>query len=510
MNAEEPSGTRWPPARGEALPGRIDPLACLPVFFRLRGRKVLLIGASEGARWKAELLAAAGGDLCWVSGAALAPCAELAAALQARHGEGFGRVTLLERPWREEDFAAAALAVADCAAAAEIAALKSAAARAGVPLNLLDIPEHCAFQFGSIVNRSPLLVAISTDGAAPVLGQAIRARIEAILPAGLSAWARAARDWRPLVQARKPGFALRRRFWERFTAHALTHANATPSAALREALVAQLAAESASPAAGFVSLVGAGPGDPELLTLKAVRALQGADVVLFDDLVSPQVLELARREAERRAVGKKGYGPASKQRDINALIVKEALAGRRVVRLKGGDPLIFGRATEEIEACRAAGLAYEVIPGISAAQGAVAALKLSLTERTHARRVQFLTGHGEDGRIPTDIHWPAIADPCVTTVLYMGHKTLEEFAARALAAGLAPDTPACAVIHATRPEQREIRAPIARLAGAIPRQPEGPVLIIIGAILRERKHCSAHACGNTLTAPRSADEASIP
>lgn len=482
MSSENES-TRTP---GKTAPGRIDPLATLPVFFKLRGRKVLLIGASEGARWKAELLAATGAHLTWVTGGNELECVTFAEGISARHAGGFGTVTLLPRAWDASDFADAALAIADSEDEADIAGFKSAAKAAGVPLNVVDNPEHCAFQFGAIVNRSPLVVSISTDGAVPVLGQAIRAKIESILPAGLAAWARAARDWRPFVQARKPGFAQRRRLWERFTSRALANPAAAPDEAFRDDLIAQLAAEATKPTAGFVSLVGAGPGDPELLTLKAVRALQAADVVLYDDLVSPQVLELARREAERMAVGKKGYGPACKQSDINKLIVDVALQGKRVVRLKGGDPLIFGRATEEIDACREAGVAYEMIPGISAAQGAVASLGLSLTERVHARRVQFLTGHGEDGKIPKDINWPAIADPQVTTVLYMGHKTLDAFAAQAFAAGLPEDTPACAIINATRPEQEEIRAPLKRLGKLIPDKPDGPVLIVIGSILRDR------------------------
>jgi uroporphyrin-III C-methyltransferase / precorrin-2 dehydrogenase / sirohydrochlorin ferrochelatase len=483
--SEQPQSSARQP--GRTAPGRIDPLATLPVFFKLRGRKVLLLGASEGVRWKAELLAATGAHLLWLTGENPDPAVmEAAAALDARHDEGFGPVALSPRHWTPDDLADAALAIADLEDEGEIMLFAAAAKAAGVPLNVIDNPPFCEFQFGAIVNRSPLIISISTDGAAPVLGQAVRAKIEAILPPGLAAWARAARDWRPFVQAKKPGFALRRRFWERFTARALANPQTPPREAEREDMLAQLTAEANQPTAGLVSLVGAGPGDPELLTLKAVRVLQAADIVLYDDLVSPGVLELARREAERHAVGKKGYGPACKQSDINRLIVELALQGKRVVRLKGGDPLLFGRATEELDACRAAGVAYEIIPGISAAQGAAGSLGLSLTERVEARRVQFLTGHGEDGKIPKDINWPAIADSQVTTILYMGHKTLAEFATRAFAAGLPETTPACAIINATRPEQEEIRAPLNRLPRLIPDNPDGPVLIMIGAILRDR------------------------
>lgn len=472
---------------GKTEPGRIDPLATLPVFFKLRGRRVILAGASDGVRWKAELLAAAGAEVEVFLGAGdAAPFTELATQLIERAAEGFGVLHLHPRAPHAEDFAGAALAIGDFEGEAEIESFIALAHASGVPVNLIDNPQHCEFQFGAIVNRSPLIVSISTDGAAPVLGQAIRAKVESILPPGLADWAKAARDWRPFVQAKKPSFALRRRFWERFTSRALSNPAAAPRESDREDMLATLEAEVNRPTAGLVSLVGAGPGDPELLTLKAVRVLQAADIVLYDDLVSPQVLELARREAERMGVGKKGYGPACKQSDINRMIVEMALQGKRVVRLKGGDPLIFGRATEELDACREAGVAYEIIPGISSAQGAAGSLGLSLTERVVARRVQFLTGHGEDGRIPRDINWPAIADPLATTVLYMGHKTLAEFAKRAFAAGLSEDTPACAIINATRPEQVEMRAPLKRLASVIPAEPDGPVLIVIGGILRDR------------------------
>jgi uroporphyrin-III C-methyltransferase/precorrin-2 dehydrogenase/sirohydrochlorin ferrochelatase len=483
---EDSTAQRKPGMTG---PGRIEPLATLPLFFKLKGRRVVLAGASEGVRWKAELLAASGAEVQLFSGAGdMAPFAELAAHFGARAeaDEGFGALHLHARAAEAADFTGAALAIGDFEDEGDIAHFVTLARAAGVPVNLIDNPAHCEFQFGAIVNRSPLIVSISTDGAAPVLGQAIRAKIESILPPGLAAWAKAARDWRPFVQAKKPSFALRRRFWERFTARALSSPATPPREADRLDMLATLEAETNAPTAGLVSLVGAGPGDAELLTLKAVRVLQAADIVLYDDLVSPQVLELARREAERMAVGKKGHGPACKQSDINRMIVELALQGKRVVRLKGGDPLIFGRATEELDACRAAGVAYEIIPGISAAQGAASSLGLSLTERVVARRVQFLTGHGEDGKIPVDINWPAIADPQVTTVLYMGHTTLDQFAARAFAAGLPEDTPACAIVNATRPEQMEMRAPLKRLADVIPRAPEGPVLIMIGGILRDR------------------------
>jgi uroporphyrin-III C-methyltransferase/precorrin-2 dehydrogenase/sirohydrochlorin ferrochelatase len=239
-------------------------------------------------------------------------------------------------------------------------------------------------------------------------------------------------------------------------------------------------------ATGKVTLVGAGPGDPELLTLKAVRALQSATVILYDDLVGAEVLELARREARRVAVGKTGHGPSCSQSEINRQIVDLALAGETVVRLKGGDPLIFGRATEEIEACRAAGIEVTIVPGISAAQGAAAALGFSLTERKQARRIQFVTGHGADGQLPGDIDWSAISDPVATTVVYMPRKTLAQFVAAALEHGIDPGTPAIAIASATRPDQAHVVGTIADIAPQAETLTGGaPVTVIIGRVVRE-------------------------
>ncbi len=260
------------------------------------------------------------------------------------------------------------------------------------------------------------------------------------MPLGLSAWAKAAKTWRGRLKERVPSFGDRRAFWQRFARAAWAEPDRKPTDADFDILLTAQPEQK-----GRVTLVGAGPGDPELLTLKAVRALQSATVILYDNLVGADVLELARREAKRISVGKSAHGPSCKQTDINDLMLKLASDGENVVRLKGGDPMIFGRATEEIDACRAAGIEISVIPGISAAQGAAASLLTSLTERKHARRVQFVTGHGADGKLPTDIDWISVADRKVTTVLYMPRKTLGEFVRKALAKGLDPATPAVAI-----------------------------------------------------------------
>jgi uroporphyrin-III C-methyltransferase/precorrin-2 dehydrogenase/sirohydrochlorin ferrochelatase len=260
-------------------------------------------------------------------------------------------------------------------------------------------------------------------------------------------------------------------------------------------LICRTENERAASEPGSVTIVGAGPGDPELLTLRAVRALQSADVILFDDLVAPQILDFARREARRMLVGKTGYAPSCKQDDINRLMIALARRGRRVVRLKGGDPLLFGRGGEEIAACRAANIAVEVVPGITAAQGAASRLAVSLTHRDAAQRVQYITGHAKSGSksgntsdaLPDTLDWRSIADPNVTTAVYMPARTLATLSAKAVAAGLDPDTPAIAVACATRPDETVIAGTIADIAERVrAAAPGGPLLVLIGRVLAER------------------------
>ena len=438
----------------EATPARIAPLPNLPLFHKLAGRKVVVVGCSDGAAWKAELVAAAGAD-----------------------------VVHLTDGWQPEDLEGAALAIADMPQREEALRFVTAARAAGAPVNIIDQTDLCDVQFGTIVNRAPVVIAISTDGGAPMLGQSIRARIESLLPLGLSAWGKAALEWRPRLKQTLGRFEDRRAFWKRFVERAWASPDRAPTLRDRDELL-----NAVEPGRrGSVVLVGAGPGDPELLTLKAVRALQSATVILYDDLVGLDILELARREARRIAVGKTGHGPSCSQKEINARIVELALAGETVVRLKGGDPLIFGRATEEIEACEAAGISVSIVPGISAAQGAAASLGFSLTERREARRVQFVTGHGADGKLPQDLDWKAIADPVATTVVYMPRKTLRQFAQRALAAGIDPATPALAIASATRADEAHVSATISTIAARAEALPAGaPVTIVIGRVARDR------------------------
>src|SRR5664279_4710857 len=338
----------------------MEPLARLPVFLALDGKRAVVAGGSPAAAWKAELLSAAGAR---VEVYADAPSDEL---LQIVSDPPRGAVMVNRRGWTVDDLRDAAVAIGAFEDDDGAAVFAAAARAGGVPVNVIDKPAFCDFSFGAIVNRSPLVIGISTDGAAPVFAQAIRAKLEALLPKGFANWAAAAGRWRAAVKTSGLSFSGRRKFWQLFTAHAVSNPEGEPNDDDFERFIAEVKGLGGAVENGSVTLVGAGPGDPELLTLRAVRALQSADVILFDDLVSREVLDFSRREARKMLVGKTGFGPSCKQDDINALMVNLAKQGKRVVRLKGGDPLIFGRAAEEIAACKAASIAVEIVPGITA------------------------------------------------------------------------------------------------------------------------------------------------
>ncbi|RDV05746.1 uroporphyrinogen-III C-methyltransferase [Undibacter mobilis] len=453
-------------------------LARLPVFFALSGRRALVAGGTAGAAWKVELLLAAGAHVAVYA-------AELSEEMQAVIGVASpDTVAWHARAWQAGDFAGTTLAVGACNNDDDAARFAAAARATGTPVNVIDKPDYCDFSFGSIVNRSPLVVGISTDGAAPVFAQAVRAKIEAALPHGFAAWAAAARAWRARVKESGLSFAGRRKFWQLFAGLAIGNPGRTPTDDDLTSLIHNVGRLGPAADAGSVTLVGAGPGDPELLTLRAVRALQTADVILFDDLVSGEVLDFARREARKILVGKQGHGPSCKQSDVNDIMVSLARQGRHVVRLKGGDPLIFGRAGEEIAACHQAGISVDIVPGVSAVQGAASRLGVSLTGRGQVRRLQLVTGHAANGELPDDIDWRSIADGAATTAIYMPVKTLAAFVSRAIAAGLDAGMPAVAIANATRPSERRVMSAIGALHDDIVKaQLTGPVLVIVGRVL---------------------------
>jgi len=459
----------------EAARPRMGALDVLPVFFDLKGKRVLVAGGEEPAAWKAELLAAAGAQVLVF---ALETCAEMAA-LSAREN-----VEIVAKHWRDADWEGLALAVGDCAEeeAAQFVALARAHA---VPVNVIDKPAFCQFQFGSIVNRSPLVVGISTNGAAPILGQAVRRRIETLLPDTLSTWAKMAQKLRAKVLDRLAPGVQRRTFWERFSD--LSFSGAAP--ALDEE---QLIAQSLATQAGRVTLVGAGPGDAEYLTLKAVRALQSADVILFDDLVSAEVLELARREAKRILVGKRGKRESCRQEDINAMMVTLAKQGKHVVRLKSGDPMIFGRAGEEISRLESENIPVSVVPGISTAFALAASLGLSLTHRDCAQSVRFVTGHARNGELPGNLDWQALADPSTTHVYYMARRTLPAIVSNLEGQGLGLDTPVVLATDVARAEQKVWQGTLGELVAASEAfDINAPTIVAIGEALAQRKAAQA-------------------
>lgn len=451
------------------VPAAIAPLAVLPVFLNLKGRRAVVVGGSPAAAWKAELLAAAGAQVDVRTPNASPEMIAVA-------GRSAGAVTVTERVGDAASFSGAALAIIDATDEEEGAAMAALSRAAGVPCNVIDRPAFCDFQFGTIVNRSPVVIGISTAAAAPILGQTVRQRIEAVLPLRLASWAQLAADIRDRVTRMLAPGADRRRFWEDFASHAFSGR----PAATHDTDAAIVAVTRADSRRGNVTLVGAGPGDAGLLTLRAVQALQGADVILFDDLVTPEVLELGRREAKRIAVGKRGARKSCRQEDINALLVELAVAGKRVVRLKSGDPMVFGRAGEEIEALAAAGIATEIVPGITAASAMASRLGVSLTHRDHARSVRFVTGHSRDGSLPDDLDWQGLADARTSLVVYMGGATAPTLANRLIRHGLDPATPVVTAEAISRPDERITRLALGDLASGASSSGDGPLLIGIG------------------------------
>jgi uroporphyrin-III C-methyltransferase / precorrin-2 dehydrogenase / sirohydrochlorin ferrochelatase len=357
------------PRRSRRAP-RMEPLARLPIFLALDGKRAVVAGDGPAVAWKAELLSAAGAGVVVF---AKCPCEELHA-LAAQPPRG--AIVLQHRAWQAEDFCGAAVAVAGFDADRDAQHFADAARAAGVPVNVIDKPAYCDFSFGAIVNRSPLVIGISTDGAAPVFAQAIRGKLEAMIPRGFAGWADAAERWRKAIQSSGLSFAARRRFWQAFARLALAHSDRAPAQSDFDSVLRQTRAEAMPAEAGSVTFVGAGPGNPELLTLRAVRALQSADVILIDDLVAPDILDFARREARKMLVGDPGHSTPGHAEDVNATMVALAKSGKRVVWLKHGDAAMLGRAGSEIATCRAAGVAVEIVPGVAAAPSAGASMLL--------------------------------------------------------------------------------------------------------------------------------------
>ena len=447
----------------------------LPVFLRVRGRKVLVVGGAPRAAAKLALLGAAGARPVVI---APAVCGEIAA------GAADGRIRHERRLFEPSDVADCAVVIAATGLPPVDTAVAEAARRAGVPVNVIDNAELSTFITPAIVDRDPVTVAISSGGASPALVRELRSRIDRMLPSRLGHVARFAERFRDTVKSVVGDYTARRRLWDEIIggpiADAVERGDEPGAAARMLALMNDHVAGPNPP--GTVYLVGAGPGDPDLLTLRAIRALQRADVVVHDRLVGSGILEMARRDAERIYVGKEKSGHAMTQAGINALLAARAEAGDTVVRLKGGDPFVFGRGGEELEYLRQRGISVQVVPGISAAAGCAAAAGIPLTHRDLASSVTFVSGHAKDG-VPR-LDWPALAQGRQTIVVYMGVTTAPLIARRLIAHGLAPGTPVAVVENGTLPDQRVLTGNLRDLATLISaNRVTAPALIIIGEVV---------------------------
>ena len=439
-----------------------------PVFLALEGRRVLVSGGGDAAVAKLRLLLKTTARITVVADD---PAAEIEGWAAA------GRVTLIRRAQEPGDALCCVIAYgAHEDADLDGRALRLAAAD-GAIVNIVDDLARSQFITPAMVDRDPVVVAIGTEGAAPVLARRIKADLEAKLPAQLGLLARIGKTFRKAADVLPMG-AVRRRFWGDYYAEAGPRAAAEGEDAIRETLNGLLDTHlNADTRPGHVDLVGAGPGDPDLLTLKARKALDAADVVIHDRLVTPEILELARREAILIDAGKTGFGPAMAQADINALIVEHGRKGHHVVRLKAGDPTVFGRLDEEIEALDAAGLGWTVVPGITAASAAVATIGQSLTKRGRNGSVRVLTGHDMHGFADQD--WAALAKPGSVAAIYMGKRAARWMQGRLLMHGTAPATPISVVENASRPDQVIHATDLARLPDALS-DVAGPAVILFG------------------------------
>ena len=461
---------------------QIPTSAYFPITLRLAGSRVLVVGGGEVAARKVRLLLRARPAISVVARELNDELAGLLAKGEIAHPAS---------EFAAEQIIGCRLVIAATDDRTLNRAVAAAADAANVPVNVVDDPEPSSFITPSIVQRDPILVAISTGGAAPVLARRLRERIEALLPTAYGRLAQFMDRNRPRVKSLP--VEARRALWEQFLdgpgPERLLVGDEAAAAFELESLLR------GEPARGEVYLVGAGPGDPDLLTFRALRLMQQADVVLFDRLVSPAIMDLVRRDAERIFVGKQRNQHTVPQDEINSELVRLAQAGKRVLRLKGGDPFIFGRGGEEIEQLAAAGIAFQVVPGITAASGCAAYAGIPLTHRDYAQSCIFVTGHARaDGVL--NLHWDQLARRGQTVVFYMGVVTLPRICAELMAHGLPPDWPAALIENGTQPGQRVIAGTLADLPAKVAELPPGGAsLIIVGEVVRLREKLAWFSVG---------------
>jgi uroporphyrin-III C-methyltransferase/precorrin-2 dehydrogenase/sirohydrochlorin ferrochelatase len=446
-----------------------------PVFLKVEGRPCLVVGGGKVAARKVMSLLRAGGHVTVV-----APqiCDELQAQVER------DAVTLVGRDFSAADIEGMVLAIAATDDTAVNRSVYELASRQGIPVNVVDNPELCSFIVPSIVDRSPVQVAVSTGGASPVLARLLRARLESFIPAAYGRLAQLVDDCRQQVKQRFSDVDQRRYFWEsvlqgRVAELLFAGQEELARRALQEAIDD---AGEKHEASGEVYLVGAGPGDPDLITFRALRLMQQADVVVYDRLVSQPILDMVRRDADMIYAGKARDKHTLSQESINQLLVRLAKEGKRVLRLKGGDPFIFGRGGEEIETLAQEGIPFQVVPGITAASGCASYAGIPLTHRDYAQSCTFVTGHLKDGSV--DLDWDKLAKPAQTIVFYMGMHSIPVISKQLIAHGLSADTPVALVQQGTTPDQRvyiETLDSLPTLGDRYTVKP--PTIIIVGEVV---------------------------
>ena len=446
----------------------------LPIFMNIRGQRSLIVGGGEVAARKAALLLQAGAEINLV-------CPELLGNLKDMHAEG--RIHFRQGTFEEGDLEGVSLVIAATDDEAVNRRVSELARARQLPVNVVDNPELCTFILPSIIDRSPVQIAVSTGGSSPVLARLLRARLESVIPSAYGRLATLVEQFRDEVKERFGSVNARRKFWEEVLQGKIAELVFSGQDGAAEDELKRAVAEGIEKDVGEVYLIGGGPGDPDLLTFRALRLMQQADVIVYDRLISKEVLDLTRRDAHRIYVGKERDNHSVPQDQINQLLVDLAKEGKRVCRLKGGDPFVFGRGGEEIETLTANGVNFQVVPGITAALGSSSYAGIPLTHRDYSQAVVFVTGHLKDGSM--NLNWKGLAQPNQTIVFYMGLKGLPVICEKLMEHGLPADLPIALVQQATTPRQRVFTGTLGDMPQRIASEEiKPPTLIIVGNVVK--------------------------
>jgi uroporphyrin-III C-methyltransferase/precorrin-2 dehydrogenase/sirohydrochlorin ferrochelatase len=446
----------------------------LPIFMNIRGQRCLIVGGGEVAARKAALLQQAGADINLVS-------PELAGNLKDMYADG--HIHYREGGFEESDLEGVSLVITATDDEAVNRRVSELARARRLPVNVVDNPDLCTFILPSIIDRSPVQIAVSTGGSSPVLARLLRARLESAIPSTYGRLAALVERFRDKVKERFTNVNARRKFWEDVLQGKIAELVFSGKDEDAEAELSRAVEEGIEQDAGEVYLIGGGPGDPDLLTFRALRLMQQADVIVYDRLISKEILELTRRDAHRIYVGKERDNHSVPQDQINQLLVDLAKEGKRVCRLKGGDPFVFGRGGEEIETLTANGVNFQVVPGITAALGSSAYAGIPLTHRDYSQAAVFVTGHLKDGTM--NLNWKGLAQPNQTIVFYMGLKGLPVICEKLMEHGLPADLPIAMVQQATTPRQRVFTGTLGTMPELIANEEiKPPTLIIVGNVVK--------------------------